>query len=105
DRIRVFGRIDTQTTPTTALARTSGLRRIVRAFIFSLHGVRTAFKSEAAFRQECAFAIVLVPVAVWLGRTGVERAILAGTCLIVLIVELLNTAVEYVVDRIGAEHH
>lgn len=73
--------------------------------MFSLKGLRTAFKSEAAFRQECALAIVLLPAALWLGRTGVERALLAGTCLLVLIVELLNTAVEYVVDRIGMDRH
>lgn len=67
--------------------------------------MRTAFKSEAAFRQECALAAILLPAAFWLGRTGVERALLAGTCVLVLIVELLNTAVEYVVDRIGMDHH
>lgn len=50
-------------------------------------------------------AVVLLPAAFWLGRTGVERALLAGTCLLVLIVELLNTAVEYVVDRIGMDRH
>jgi diacylglycerol kinase (ATP) len=100
-----FGRIDTQSTPTIARARATGLRRIARATVFSLKGLSTAFKSEAAFRQECALAAVLLPAAFWLGRTGVERSLLVGTCMIVLIVELLNTAVEYVVDRIGMDHH
>src|SRR5690606_2694735 len=98
-------RIDTQSTPTPPRARITGLRRIARATLFSLQGLRTAFRSEAAFRQECVLAVVLLPAAFWLGRTGVERALLAGTCLLVLIVELLNTAVEYVVDRIGMDRH
>lgn len=88
-----------------ARAGTTGLRRIVNATFFSLAGLRTAFKGEAAFRQECALAVVLVPAAFWLGRDGVERALLIGTCVLVLIVELLNTAVEHVVDRIGMDHH
>jgi diacylglycerol kinase (ATP) len=83
----------------------TGLRRIVNATFYSLAGLRTVWRSEAAFRQECALAIVLVPLACWLGESAVERSLLIGTCLIVLIVELLNTAVEYVVDRIGSEQH
>jgi diacylglycerol kinase (ATP) len=83
----------------------TGVRRIVNATFYSFAGLRTVWRSEAAFRQECALAIVLVPVACWLGKTAVERSLLIGTCFIVLIVELLNTAVEYVVDRIGAERH
>jgi diacylglycerol kinase (ATP) len=83
----------------------TGLRRIVNATFFSLAGLRTAWRSEAAFRQECLLAVVLVPAAFWLGDTAVERALLIGTCLLVLIVELLNTAVEFVVDRVGTEHH
>lgn len=83
----------------------TGLRRIVNATVFSLAGLRTAWRGEAAFRQECWLAVVLVPAAFWLGVTAVERALLIGTCLLVLIVELLNSAVESVVDRVGMEHH
>lgn len=68
-------------------------------------GLRTAWRNEAAFRQECVLAVVLIPVACWLGGNAVERALLIGTCLLVLIVELLNTAVEVVVDRVGTDHH
>jgi diacylglycerol kinase (ATP) len=83
----------------------TGVRRIVNATFYSFAGLRTAWRNEAAFRQECALAIVLIPLGVWLGRTAVERALLIGSCLIVLIVELLNTAVEFVVDRVGTDHH
>jgi diacylglycerol kinase (ATP) len=83
----------------------TGVRRIVNASLFSFAGFATAWRNEAAFRQECALAIVLVPAAFWLGRSAVERSLLIGSCLIVLIVELLNSAVEAVVDRIGSEHH
>ena len=83
----------------------TGLRRIVNATLFSFAGLKTAWQSEAAFRQECLLAVVLIPAGVWLGQNAVERALLIGTCLLVLIVELLNTAVEYVVDRVGTDHH
>jgi diacylglycerol kinase (ATP) len=83
----------------------TGIRRIVNATSFSMAGLKTAWRNEAAFRQECALAVVLIPLGFWLGRTAVERSLLVGACLIVLIVELLNTAVEAVVDRIGSEHH
>jgi diacylglycerol kinase (ATP) len=88
-----------------ALAGNTGIRRIINATFFSLAGLRTAWKHEAAFRQECMLCIVLVPLAFWLGRTAVERSLLIGACLLVLIVELLNTAVEFVVDRVGTDHH
>ena len=83
----------------------TGMRRIVNATIFSIAGLKAAWRNEAAFRQECTVAFVLVPTACWLGRTAVERALLIGSCFIVLIVELLNTAVEAVVDRVGLDHH
>jgi diacylglycerol kinase (ATP) len=83
----------------------TGIRRIVDAAFYSFAGLRSAWRTEAAFRQECVLALVLVPFGWWLGRNAVERALLIGCCLIVLIVELLNTAVEYVVDRIGTDHH
>jgi diacylglycerol kinase (ATP) len=83
----------------------TGLRRIINATFFSFAGLKTAWQSEAAFRQECLLAAVLIPAGVWLGQNATERSVLIGTCLLVLIVELLNTAVEYVVDRVGTDHH
>jgi len=83
----------------------TGMRRVINATFFSLAGLKTAWRSEAAFRQECVLVIVLIPVGFWLGRTAVERSLLIGACLLVLIVELLNTAVEFAIDRIGSDHH
>lgn len=83
----------------------TGLRRIVNATFYSLAGLRSAWRDEAAFRQESMLCVVLVPVGLWLGQTAVERALLVGTCLLVLIVELLNSGIEAVVDRVGLEHH
>ena len=75
--------------------------RITRAFSFSMAGLRAAYKQESAFRQELILSIVLVPLGIVLGRTGIERIMLIGSILIVLIVELLNSAVEATVDRGG----
>jgi diacylglycerol kinase (ATP) len=83
----------------------TGIRRIINATFFSFAGFRAAWRDEAAFRQELMLCVVLVPTGLWLGRTAVERSLLVGTCLIVLIVELLNTGIENVVDRFGGEHH
>jgi diacylglycerol kinase (ATP) len=83
----------------------TGLRRIVNATFFSLAGLRYAWQGEAAFRQESVLCAVLIPAAFWLGTTAIERSLLIGTCLLVLIVELLNSGIEAVVDRVGAEHH
>ena len=82
-----------------------GLRRIVNATLFSLAGLRAAWQHEAAFRQELMLAVVLIPAGIWLGRTAVERSLLIGSCLLVLIVELLNSAIEAIVDRVGLEPH
>jgi diacylglycerol kinase (ATP) len=81
------------------------LRRIVNATSYSLAGLAAAWRSEAAFRQELLLAVVLVPAGLWLGRTAVERALLVGSCLVVLAVELLNSGLEAAVDRIGEEQH
>ena len=83
----------------------TGLRRIINATFFSMAGFRAAWRDEAAFRQELLLCVVLIPAAFWLGRTAVERSLLIGSCLIVLIVELLNTGIENVVDRFGEERH
>jgi len=82
-----------------------GMSRLVAATRYSMAGLTAAWRSEAAFRQEAQLAIVMVPVALWLGTTLVERLMLIATVVLVLIVELLNTAVEYTVDRIGTGHH
>ena len=82
-----------------------GMRRLVLAFVNSWKGFRGAFRSEAAFRQEVALAVVLLPLGVYLGKTPVEKAMLLASVLLVLIVELLNTGIETVVDRIGLERH
>jgi diacylglycerol kinase (ATP) len=83
----------------------TGARRLVFAFLNSWKGIRGAFEGEAAFRQEVALAVVLIPLGFWLGEDPVEKVLLIGSVLLVLIVELLNTAVETVVDRIGLERH
>lgn len=82
----------------------SGVSRIVHAAGFSLAGLRAGW-TETSFRQEALAAAVLLPLSFWLGRGWIETALLAGAVLIVLTVELLNTAIETVVDRIGPEWH
>ncbi|MBQ9578748.1 MAG: diacylglycerol kinase [Ottowia sp.] len=82
-----------------------GFMRIVRAGVCSWQGFKAAWRHEAAFRQEALLAIVLIPLGLWLGQGGVERALLAGSVLLVPIAELLNSAIETVVDRIGMERH
>ena len=83
----------------------SGVRRLLLAFLNSWKGFKGAFRFEAAFRQEVALSVVLIPLGIYLGKSGIERALLVGAVLIVLIVELLNTGIETVVDRIGLERH
>jgi diacylglycerol kinase (ATP) len=81
------------------------MQRILRAFGNSMNGFRGAFREEAAFRQELALAVVAIPLGLWLGQNGIERALLIAPVLLILIVELLNSAVEATVDRIGMERH
>ncbi len=82
-----------------------GVARIVAAAHHSFDGLVAAFRSEAAFRQELALCAVLLPLAVWLPVDGLERLLLIGSLVAVLVVELLNSAVEAVVDRVGSEQH
>jgi diacylglycerol kinase (ATP) len=82
-----------------------GVTRILRAMVASVNGLIGAFREEAAFRQELALALVVIPVGLWVGHGGVERALLIAPMLIILIVELLNSAIEATVDRIGLERH
>lgn len=83
----------------------TGLRRIWNALFYSIDGFRAAWRHEDAFRQESLLALVLVPLALVLGQTGLERALLIACLVLVLIVELLNSAVEATVDRVSLENH
>jgi len=80
-----------------------GLKRVIKATGYSMQGLASAFKFESAFRQELLLAIILIPLAFYLGDSSVERVLMIGSVLIVLIVELLNSAIETAVDRIGSE--
>ncbi|MEW6687542.1 MAG: diacylglycerol kinase [Pseudomonadota bacterium] len=83
----------------------TGLARLVNATRYSLHGFAAAARHEDAFRQELILAAALVPLGLWLGGSGVERALLVGSVLLVLVVELLNSAVEATVDRVSLDDH
>lgn len=83
----------------------TGLRRLINAFGYSLAGLSAAYKNEDAFRQEVRMAIVLIPLALYLGDTGIERAFMIAAVLLVMMVELLNSSIEATVDRISLENH
>lgn len=94
------------TTPTKSPFKgKTGLVRVINAAGYSWAGLKAAFRHEDAFRQEVFLLAVLVPLALYLGDSGIERALLIGALLLVLIVELLNSAVEAAVDRISLDHH
>jgi diacylglycerol kinase (ATP) len=84
---------------------TTGPARLSRAFASTWRGFVAAWRAEEAFRQECVLALVLVPLGLLLGETGIERALLVGPMFVVLAIELVNSAVEATVDRIGLERH
>ena len=83
----------------------TGLRRVRNAFFYSMAGFSAAYKNEDAFRQEVLLALILIPLAFFLPVSGIGRAIMIGSILLVLMVELLNSAIEATVDRISIEHH
>ncbi|MDZ5459562.1 diacylglycerol kinase [Azohydromonas lata] len=83
----------------------TGLDRMMRATRYSMDGLRMAYLGEQAFRQEVWLAAVLLPLGLWLGRTWVETALLLGSVLLVLIVELLNSGIEAAIDRVSLELH
>jgi len=88
------------------LANTNrGIRRIINAFRYTFAGFKAAWINEEAFRQEIIIAIFVVPAGLWLGTTGTQRAILVGIYFIIPLSELLNSAIEAVVDRMGPERH
>ncbi len=82
-----------------------GLQRITDATRYSIAGLRAAWHHEAAFRQECVAALLLLPCALWLGSSAAERAVLITSLFVVIITELLNSAIEALTDRIGSERH
>jgi len=83
----------------------TGFKHLIHSTHYSMKGLKAAFVNEAAFRQEIALCIILFPAAFFLGQTLVERLLLIGCCVLVLVAELVNSAIEAVVDRIGPEHH
>jgi diacylglycerol kinase (ATP) len=83
----------------------TGITRLLRAFGYSFQGFRHTWHEEAAFRQEVALSLLVIPAGLYLGRSGVERALLVSPMLLILVVEILNSAVEAVVDRFGIERH
>jgi diacylglycerol kinase (ATP) len=82
-----------------------GLKRILNACVFSYYGYKATWQHEEAFRQEVMLFVATTPLALWLGNTVIEKLLLIGSMVLVLLVELLNSAVEAVVDRVGLEHH
>ena len=86
-------------------SKRTGWDRLWHATGYSLAGLRACWQHEAAFRQECALAAVLVPLAGWLGRSMLEYLVLIGPLFFVLSMELLNSAIEALADRFGPEHH
>ena len=90
--------------PTNAQKQRTGLARMWHAFGYSMAGLRAGWH-ETAFRQEALAAMVLIPLSFWLGRNWVEVALLAGSVVLVMVVELLNTGIETAIDRIGPEWH
>lgn len=83
----------------------TGLTRLVNAFRYSLDGLAAAYRHEDAFRQETLLALALIPVALFLPASGTGKALMIASVLLVLVVELLNSAIEAVVDRVSLEHH
>jgi diacylglycerol kinase (ATP) len=91
--------------PSMHRPKLSGWHRFLHSFSASYRGIRGAFRNEAAFRQELLVAVPVVLGGLWLGKTGVERALLIGPMILILVVEMLNSAIEATVDRIGLERH
>jgi diacylglycerol kinase (ATP) len=92
-------------TPESPFKGKTGLMRVVNALRYSLEGLRAAFKHEDAFRQECILAAILIPLALFMPTTALGKALLIGSVLLVLIVELINSAIEATVDRVSLERH
>ena len=96
--------LDQDREPVNAQKLRTGASRMWHAFGYSVAGLRSGW-GETAFRQEALAAIVMIPLAFWLGQTWLETALLAGSVMLVMMVELLNTGIETAIDRIGPEWH
>jgi diacylglycerol kinase (ATP) len=83
----------------------TGIKRLINAFGYSISGTFAAFKHEDAFRQEVILALILTPAALYFGETAIDQALMVSSLLFVIIVELLNSAIEATVDRISVKHH
>lgn len=83
----------------------TGLRRVINAWGYSCEGIKAAFIYEDAFRTEVFLSVILIPLAFYLGHSGIARAVMIASVMLVLIVELLNSGIEAVVDRVSIEHH
>ena len=94
-----------KTDDATALKGKTGLTRVVNAFGYSLSGLRAAFRDEAAFRQEILLAALLIPLVFFMPANGIGKAVMIASLLLVLIVELLNSAIEALADRVSSEKH
>jgi diacylglycerol kinase (ATP) len=81
------------------------IQRLNKALGYSLAGLAAALRTQASFRSDMLAVLIGLPLAIWLGDNGVERALLAGSLLLLLVAEMINSAIEAVVDRIGPEHH
>ena len=83
----------------------TGIKRIIKATGFSWQGLKAAYKNESAIRQECVLLAIALPLAFFFADSGIELALLVGSVALVLIVELINSAIEAIVDRVGTEYH
>ena len=83
----------------------TGIKRLANAFTYSVAGTLAAFKHEDAFRQEVILSTILIPLAIYLGQTAIEQALMVTSILLIIIVELLNSSVEATVDRISVKRH
>ena len=87
------------------LKRLGGLSRLLPALRYSLQGLKTAWRQEAAFRQEILLTAIMLPLAIWLADTVIEHLLLIGSLLLILIIELINTSIERAIDRISLTSH
>lgn len=81
------------------------IKRVLKSMHYSIRGLRAAFKTETSFRQELLMSIILIPLAFYFGTTAVTRALLIGSWILVIIAELMNSAIEVIIDRISEEQH
>lgn len=87
------------------MEKTTGFTHLIKSTGYSLKGLKSAFKYEAAFRHEISLSCILIPLAFWLAKDKIELVLMIGSVLLVLVTELLNSAIEAVVDRVGKEYH